>query len=148
MGLFDGLKMMVEMTSDFIAAAKASGALEDLAEEAIEEYDDVLSPENKALYDKYKELQKKQEGIEDQDEHNAMYEPIEDALIAFMVSVAANPNVPAEFTKKAGNAVAELQKANDAPMDHFKERLMNAATTDEERAEVERIWAESLAEED
>ena len=148
MGLFDGLKTMVSLVSDGIAAVKASGALEDLAEQAINDYGDALTPENKALYDEYKTLKEKQEETEDIDASNELYEPIEEALMAFMLAVAANPNVPAEFTSKAANAVVELQKANDAPMEHFKERLMKVASDDEERAVVEQIWQEALAAED
>ena len=148
MGLFDDLKTMASLVTDSIAAVKASGALEELAEQAVADYDDALTPENKALYDEYKALKEKQGATEDLDESNALYEPIEEALMSFMLAVAANPDVPEEFTSKAANAVVELQKANDAPMEHIKERLMKVASDDEERAIVEQIWAEAMADED
>ena len=147
MGLFDGLKTMVDLVGDGIAAFKASEALESLAQQAIDEYGDILPSESKALYDKFKELKKKQEETEDLDESNALYEPIEDALMAFMLAVSANSDVPSEFTAKAANAVAELQKANDAPIEHIKERFMGIAKTDEEREVVEKILQEAMAEE-
>lgn len=147
MGLFDNLFMAKDIIAGGIAAFKASEKLEELIGQSIDYYDSVLSDENREFYAKYTELNKKKEATEDTEKRNAMTDEVEKAMVEYLLSVCANTSVSKKFRDDVQAAIAEWQKANDAPMEIFEKHMMRQAKTDEERAEIKRVMEEVKAEE-
>jgi len=141
MGLFDGLFMMKDIISSGIEAYKASERLEELCEKANENYENVLTPQEKNLYANYKKLEKKKDETTDQEESNKMMEEVEAAMVAFLLAAKANPSVSSKFRKECDEAIAEWKRANDAggiTADIIEKYAMKEAKTEEEREEIRR----------
>lgn len=133
MGLFDGLFMAVDIVKGGIAAAKASDKLEELAKRSKDDYDDVLTAESRSLYEKYGALRKKRDDTDDMDEQNDLTEEVENAAVAYLVSLGTNASLPRSFRNELQEAIVAYQKANDMPYEMLEKRFMNMAKTDEER---------------
>lgn len=69
-------------------------------------------------------------------------------MVTYLLSVCANASVSKKFRDDVQAAIAEWQKANDAPMEIFEKHMMRQAKTDEERAEIKRVMEEAKAEEE
>ncbi|MEE0028135.1 MAG: hypothetical protein U0J70_11130 [Atopobiaceae bacterium] len=141
MGLFDGLKAMKDIVSGGIAAAKASSRLEELADQAMEDYDDVLTPEQVKLYKTYQAEKKKLEGIEPGDEWNAQSDKSEKACVEFVSSLFTSTSLPKSYRNNLKQAVEEYARTNDASA-IFEKAMMRYAKTDEERAEIKKAIAD------
>ena len=141
MGLFDGLKAMKDIVSGGIAAVKAGGKLDDIANEAMTDYEDVLSDEQKQLYAAFKKeddaLNKLNEENVTDDPYNAQLEKTEKARAVFVVSLLENSYLPKSFRERAKEALDEFEAANDTDA-LFEKAAMNFAKNDEEREEIHR----------
>ncbi len=141
MGLFDGLKAMTDIISGGIAAAKASGRLEELADQAMEDYDDVLTPEQVKLYQAYKAEKEKLDDCEPGDEWNAQSDKSEQACVEFVSSIIAFSALPKSYRNNLKEAVEEYSKTNDVSA-IFEKAMLRYAKTDEERAEIKQAVAD------
>lgn len=142
MGLFDGLKIMGDIISGGIAAAKAGFKLDEYCEKSVNEYDSIRTEADRRLYDEYLTLKAKKESETDQEKANAMIEEVEAAQVVYLNSFRKNPAVPEELAAEITLAVAEFRKANNAAMEKIRDRLLAAAETEEERQEVLKAFEE------
>lgn len=62
--------------------------------------------------------------------------------MAFLLSVAENPAIPAELKDAVKAAIENYIKANNAPMEMLGKRFMEMAKTDEEKEFVKQMMDE------
>ena len=140
MGLFDGLKIMGDMISGGIEAAKAGFKLDELVERTVNEFDGKRTEAEKKLYTEYILIKDRHDKEKDQDKANAMIEDVEAAEVAYLTAISKNRALPAEFTSEVTVALIDFGKANNAAMDKVKARMLKMAKTDAERKEVEEMF--------
>lgn len=142
MGLFDGLKTMFDIVKGGIEAYKATEKMDEITAKLLAEHKDSLRDKDAALYAAYTALKEKKEATTDQEAANAMIEEVEKAEVAFLLSVAENPAIPAELKDAVKAAIENYIKANNAPMEMLGKRFMEMAKTDEEREFVKQMMDE------
>lgn len=143
MGLFDGLKTMVDIVKAGVEAVKATDKMDEVVEKVREDYKKQLTDDEKALLKQYRTLKKKHEETEDLDEANAMIEDVEKAEVEFLMAVTQNPELPDDLKDEMKAAVEGYIRANDAPMEIIEKRFMKMAKTDEEKDFVRQLMEEA-----
>ena len=133
MGLFDGLKTMVDIVKAGVESVKATDKMDAVVEKVKDEYKKALTEDEKALLKQYKKLKEKYEEEDDLDKANAMVDDVEKAEVEFLMAITKNPDLPDDLKDEIKAAVEAYIKANDAPAEILEKRLMNMAKTDEEK---------------
>ena len=146
MGLFDGLKTMVDIVKAGIESVKATDKMDAIVERLKNEYSQILSEDEKALLEKFTDLKKKYDETDDTDEANAMIDDVEKAETEFLLAVIRNPELPEELVSEIKAAMEAYMKANDAPMEKLEKRFMAMAKTDEEKEFVRKMMEEAREE--
>ena len=147
MGLFDGLKTMIDIVKGGIEAFKATEKMDEIVAKIMAEYKEQLREEDLNLYTAYTAMKEKKDATTDQEAANAMIEEVEKAEVEFLMSVADNQTVPAELKDTIKAAIETYIKANNAPMEMLEKRFMKMAKTDEEKAFVQQMMDEVKKEE-
>lgn len=147
MGLFDGLKTMIDIVKGGIEAYKATEKMDEIVAKILAEYKDSLRDEDAALYAAYTAMKEKKEAEKDQEAANAMIEEVEKAEVEFLLSVSENPAVPAELKDAVKAAIENYIKANNAPMEMLEKRFMKMAKTEEEKEFVRQMMDDVRKEE-
>lgn len=148
MGFLDNIFMAADLVKGGIAAYKASEHLEELAQQAIDFYEEQFTDESKKLYADYKKLKEKYDATSNAEESNKILEDVEKALVAFLLSLATNPTISKKFKQEITDGIAEYNRTNDLPEEYFEKYMMKMAKTPEEKAEVKRVLAEIAAQEE
>ena len=147
MGIFDGLKTMIDIVKGGIEAYKATEKMDEIVAKILAEYKDSLRDEDSALYAAYTAMKEKKEAEKDQEKANAMIEEVEKAETEFLMSVSDNPSIPADLKATIKAAIETYIKANNAPMEMLEKRFMKMAKTDEEKEFVKQMMDEVKQEE-
>ena len=143
MGFFDTLKVMKDIVSGGIESFKAGEKLDELIEKANDDYEDVLTAEDKKLYKKYTRAKAAYDDNDDTDKNNELLEKMEDAQVAFLESLTDNSSLPKEFRKEIETAIEEFKAADNKALESLGEVLEKNAETDEQKAEVRKTINES-----
>lgn len=138
MGFFDTFKVMKDIVTGGIASFKASEKLDELSEQAINDYDDVLTDEQKSLYKQYKNSAQAHSDNTDADKNDALLQKMEEDRQAFLESLQKNSSLPKSYRNEIQNALAEFTKAENLAIDSLGETLEKYAENDEQRAEIRR----------
>ena len=147
MGLFDNIFMAADLVKSGIASYKATERLEELIGQANDFYGDSFTEENKGLYTAFKKAADALTACTNTDETSGLSDKKDEAAIAFLMSIAANPAISKKFGKEITDAITEWNRTNDLPMEIFEKRMMKEAKTDEERAAIRQVLDEIEAEE-
>lgn len=143
MGFFDTLKVMKDIVSGGIDAFKAGEKLDELITQATDDYDDVLTAEDKSLLKKYHRAKEAYDDNDDTDKNSELLTAMEDAQIAFLESLQKNSSLPKSFRAEIKTAIEEFKKADNKALDTLEDVLNKNAENDEQRAEIKRTLDES-----
>ena len=138
MGFFDTFKVMKDIVTGGIASFKAGEKLDDLSEQAINDYEDVLTDAEKSLYKQYKNSAQAYSDNTDTDKNDALTKKMEDDRQTFLESLQKNSSLPKSFRNEIQNALTEFAKAENLAVDSLGETLEKYAENDEQRAEIRR----------
>ncbi len=147
MGLFDGLKTMIDIVKGGIEAYKATEKLDETVEKIMAEFKNQLTAGDMELYGAFQALKEKKAAEQDTEKANAMIEEVEKAEVAFLMSVAGGEAIPAELKDAIKAALENYTKANNAPAEILEKRFMEMAKTEEEKEFVRQMMDEAKAEE-
>lgn len=142
MMIFDTLKVMKDIVTGGIAAYKAGEKLEELVEKSVQDYDDVLTAEEKNLYQAYQNV-KIEYDAKNTDEQQEFMSKVEDAKIAYLESLEENSSLPKSFREEIKTAIEEFKKADNKALDSLSDTLERYAENDEQKAELRKTVEES-----
>lgn len=142
MMLFDTLKVMKDIVTGGIAAFKAGEKLDELVEKSLNDYEDVLTAEEKNLYQTYQNV-KAEYDAKSTDEQQEFMSKVEDAKIIYLESLEENSSLPKSFREEIKTAIEEFKKADNKALDSLGETLEKYAENDEQKAEVRKTVEES-----
>ncbi len=132
MGLFDGIKLVGDIVKAGVAAVKASGKLEELADRSRTECAG-LNPEQEKLYQECKALRDAKEKDPDVSD-----EQIEAAEVKYLKSLEDDASIAKAFRAEITLALQEYARANgDAIDDVLGGYMMKQAKTPEEKELVQ-----------
>lgn len=138
MGFFDTFRVMKDIVTGGIEAYKAGEKLNELIEKATDDYEDVLTAQEKSLYETYKKSSEAYNDNSDTDKTNELLEKLEDDRIAFLEALTQNSSLPKSFRNEIKDALEEFKKADNKALNTLGEVLEKNAETEEERAEIRR----------
>ena len=143
MGFFDTLKVMKDIVAGGIEAYKAGEKLDEFITQATDDYDDVLTSEDKSLLKKYEKAKESYDDNDDTDKNDELLTAMEDAKIAFLESLQKNSSLPKKFRAEIKTAIEEFKKADNKALETLGDVLEKNAENDEQRAEIKRTIDES-----
>ena len=136
MGFFDTFKVMKDIVAGGIASYKAGEKLDELSEQAMNDYEDVLTDEQKKLYEQYKKSAQAYSDNSDNDKNETLNKEMEDARQTFLESLQGNSSLPKSFKNEIKDSLAEFVKAENRAIDSLGETLEKYAENDEQREEI------------
>lgn len=142
MGFFDTLKVMKDIVVGGIESYKAGEKLLELIEKSQNDYEDVLTAEEKKLYQTYQNVKAEYEP-KTGEEQQAVIDKFEDAQIAYLESLENNSSLPKSFREEIKTAIEEFKKADNFALESLGETLEKYAENDEQKTEVRKTLEES-----
>ena len=143
MGFFDTFKVMKDIVVGGIESYKAGEKLDELIQKAADDYDDVLTAEEKSLLHKYEKSKAAYDDNSDTDKNDELLNKLEDDQCAFLEALQKNSSLPKSFRKEIKTAVKEFKKANNLALDSLGEVLEKNAETEDQRDEIRKTLNES-----
>ena len=138
---------MKDILTTGIASAKLITQMEKLSDTAHNEYKSQFAPADSAFSLKYRKAKEKYEkatesGVSDE-ESNKLSEEKDDKLTVFIKSLSRNEKLPLEFRASCEKAAKEYTESKDAAINAMENRFMKMAKTDEEKAEMHKMFEEA-----
>ena len=143
MGFFDTLKVMKDIVSGGIASFQAGEKLNELIEKVEDDYEDVLSADEKKLLKNYKRSMKAYDDKSDTDKNDELIDKLDDDRLAFLEALQKNFSLPKSFRNEIKTAIEEFKNADNSALDSLGEVLEKNAENDEQRAEVRKTINQS-----
>ena len=143
MGFFDTLKVMKDIVSGGIASFQAGEKLNELIEKVEDDYEDVLSADEKTLLKTYKRSMKAYDDNSDTDKNDELIDKLDDDRLAFLEALQKNSSLPKSFRNEIKTAIEEFKNADNSALDSLGEVLEKNAENDEQRAEVRKTINQS-----
>ncbi|MBQ6006140.1 MAG: hypothetical protein IJL14_07830 [Selenomonadaceae bacterium] len=143
MGFFDTLKVMKDIVSGGIASFQAGEKLDELIKKVEDDYEDVLSADEKKLLKNYKRSMKAYDDNSDTDKNDELIDKLDDDRLAFLEALQKNSSLPKSFRNEIKTAIEEFKNADNSALDSLGEVLEKNAENDEQRAEVRKTINQS-----
>ena len=143
MGFFDTLKVMKDIVSGGIASFQAGEKLDELIKKVEDDYEDVLSADEKKLLKTYKRSMKAYDDNSDTDKNDELIDKLDDDRLAFLEALQKNSSLPKSFRNEIKTAIEEFKNADNSALDSLGEVLEKNAENDEQRAEVRKTINQS-----
>ena len=131
--IFDVIDTVVDIVKDGYDAYKSGEKLEELIEKSIDDYEEELSADEKALYKNYLKAKENYEEKSADDENNTLLEKYESCQVKYLEAIAQNSSLPQDFRDEIKNAVEEFKKDNNKTIEKLGERFAKRAENDEQR---------------
>lgn len=141
--LFDVVGTMVDIVKGGIDSYKTGEKLEELIEKSIDEYEDLLSSDEKKLHKNYLKAKEKYEEDTEVDDKNEILEKFEACQVAYLEAIEQNSSLPKDFREEIENAVAEFKKANNMALEKLGERFEKRAENDEQKELIKKTLEEA-----
>ncbi len=132
MGLFGVAKVVKGIVKGGVKTYQADEALDKLMNRAEKEFGDALTPEEKALGERYRDWKRKFARSE-------LASKVTDAKLAYMDALAENEALPEDFRGEIQRAVNGYKRAENFALDTLEEVVAAEAKPGEQRDAVRRI---------
>ncbi len=141
--IFDVVGTMVDIVKGGIDSYKTGEKLDELIEKSIDEYEDLLSDDEKKLHREYLKAKEAYEDGNAVDDNDKLLEKFETRQVKYLEAIAQNSSLPKDFRDEIKDAVKEFKKANNMALEKLSERFEKRAENDEQRELIKKTVDEA-----